>query len=125
MMNGFSYYHNSPKEKNCKNSKIVLIDKGLKGNQELLLAFHKQLDFPDYFGYNWDALYDFLIDLSWLKEKQIKIIHFDFPNINFDDRKTYLGVLIDAKRNLDQSQSYQLSIYFPETLKPLIEEILI
>lgn len=35
------------------------------GKAEMLAAFARALDFPDWFGGNWDALEDCLTDLSW------------------------------------------------------------
>jgi RNAse (barnase) inhibitor barstar len=34
--------------------------------QELLRAFADSFGFPDYFGYNWDALEECIRDLAWL-----------------------------------------------------------
>ena len=40
----------------------------------LLSAMASQLCFPPYFGSNWDALYDCLCDLSWVKARDIVIV---------------------------------------------------
>jgi RNAse (barnase) inhibitor barstar len=39
----------------------------IQGKDGFLDAVADTLDFPDYFGSNWDALYDCLTDLSWLE----------------------------------------------------------
>src|SRR5436190_8742793 len=46
---------------------------------EVLAAFAAALDFPDWFGRNWDALEDCLGDLSWRKADGhvLLIAHFD------------------------------------------------
>jgi len=38
---------------------------GCTGKQELLERIARALSFPDWFGFNWDALRDCLTDLSW------------------------------------------------------------
>ena len=34
-------------------------------HDELLTALGQQLGFPNWFGHNWDALYDCLLDMGW------------------------------------------------------------
>lgn len=43
----------------------VLDGDGLRGKSELLDALGRALDLPDYYGGNWDALEECLLDLSW------------------------------------------------------------
>ena len=46
---------------------LVTIDgSAIEGKAELLRALATALDFPPYFGRNWDALADCLMDLAWL-----------------------------------------------------------
>jgi RNAse (barnase) inhibitor barstar len=40
---------------------------GCTAKSELLARIGAALEFPDWFGGNWDALYDCLDDLGWLK----------------------------------------------------------
>ncbi len=56
---------------------------------EVLAAFAKALDFPDWFGRNWDALEDCLGDLSWRKADGHVLLITDFDRVPRDE----LGVL--------------------------------
>ena len=62
----------------------------------LFEAIAKALDFPDWFGRNWDALEDCLGDLSWRGEGGHVLVFDGFPR---DDE---LGVLIDVLRSSAQ-----------------------
>ena len=42
---------------------------GLKNKADLFAAIAQTLDFPSYFGGNWDALVDCLSDMSWIPAK--------------------------------------------------------
>lgn len=56
---------------------LVCIDgKSIANTQALFQEFNRLLEFPDYFGNNFDALDDMLHDLSWLSSKQIIIYFF-------------------------------------------------
>lgn len=59
-------------------------------------AIAKALDFPDWFGGNWDALEDCLGDLSWRAGGGHVLVFDRFP------RGDELGVLIDVLRSTAQ-----------------------
>ncbi len=64
-----------------------------------LEAISKAMDFPDWFGHNWDALADCLTDLSWVGADGYVIIldHADgFAQASPTDFATALSVLQDA-----------------------------
>jgi RNAse (barnase) inhibitor barstar len=52
----------------------------------------KSLDFPDWFGRNWDALEDCLSDLSWRQARGYVLLFRDFEALDQDQ----LGILIDV-----------------------------
>ena len=60
-------------------SRVVSISVGMDSKEVLFMAYANQLDFPAYFGQNWDAFLDCLRDLSWVKERNIVIEHAGLP----------------------------------------------
>lgn len=44
---------------------LVLDGRCLANKQDLLYEIGRTLDFPDYYGANWDALEECLLDLGW------------------------------------------------------------
>ena len=57
-------------------------------------VFKRELQFPEYFGENWDALRDCLRDLSWLSENKVVIYHEELPRLVAEgDLATYLDIL--------------------------------
>jgi RNAse (barnase) inhibitor barstar len=64
-----------------------------------LTEFARALDFPDYFGHNWDALEECLADLEWLPAKGYILLITDAAHVLPDDEEeyeTFLEVLRDA-----------------------------
>ncbi|MBB1125110.1 barstar family protein [Thiospirillum jenense] len=56
---------------------FVEIDGGKITNKHALFEeFAEKLNFPDYFGFNWDAFSDCMTDLSWLENKNSLFIVF-------------------------------------------------
>ncbi|MBK5281488.1 MAG: barstar family protein [Nitrospiraceae bacterium] len=65
----------------------------------LLTECARALDFPDYFGHNWDALEECLADLEWLPAKGYILLITDAARLlpdNEEEYETFLEVLRDA-----------------------------
>ena len=61
--------------------------------EQLLKNIAQALEFPDWFGHNWDALEDCLTDLSW-REAPAHVLLIENPKPGDD-----LGVLTDVLRS--------------------------
>lgn len=73
-------------------TKIITIETGITSKQQLFDVYNEKLNFPSYFGNNWDAFYDCLVNVPG----KILIIHEDMPLVNFEnDLKIYLDTLKD------------------------------
>jgi RNAse (barnase) inhibitor barstar len=65
----------------------------------LLTECARALDFPDYFGHNWDALEECLADLEWLPAKGYILLITDASHVLPNDEaeyETFLEILRDA-----------------------------
>lgn len=102
---------------NNNNKKIVLIPRGIKKKDELFNLLSLKLNFPFYFGKNWDALYDCLLDLSWIIENEIVIIHEDIPLDSENEKTQYIELLFDLLKNYKQSKPHNLKVMFPQIYK--------
>lgn len=61
--------------------------------------FARALEFPDYFGHNWDAMEECLADLEWLPAKGYILLITDAQAVIPDDEEEYetlLEILSDA-----------------------------
>ncbi len=65
----------------------------------LFAEFARVLDFPDYFGHNWDALEECLADLEWLPARGYVLLLTEAEQVLPDDEEdyaTFLEVMSDA-----------------------------
>ena len=65
----------------------------------LFAEFARALEFPDYFGHNWDALEECLADLEWLPAKGYILLITDAAQVLAGDEteyETFLEILRDA-----------------------------
>jgi RNAse (barnase) inhibitor barstar len=98
-------------------SKVVSKDK-------LLNELSRTLNFPDYFGNNWDALFDCLRDFSWIKEKGIALVHLEIPNISADELKTYTKILDDSIQDWKEGEDHYFKVIFPQESEQFIKKII-
>lgn len=77
-----------------RGSALSLVMIRAQGKEALLTQIAAGLDFPDWFGQNWDALEDCLTDLSW-RNAAGHVLVFEEPQPGDD-----LGVLIDVLQSV-------------------------
>lgn len=85
---------------------VAEIPAGISSKRELLSALSRALQFPSYFGHNWDALDECLTDLSWLPAGDVLVIHRDLPlAMDSEACSIYLSILWDAAQRWEQQGS--------------------
>ena len=75
---------------------IVHLDSKVKNEDELFKNLSDKLFFPDYFGYNWDAVYDLLRDFDWIKQEEIVLIYDAIPQLEEKTLRIFFQVLATA-----------------------------
>ncbi len=95
-----------------KKTYILLDGKLIQTPFQLYSLLKENLNFPDYFGQNLDALYDVMTDLSWLKNKmKIDIINYDsLLKEDIEFRKDVLGVLYDTSNYWEDEEKGKVTI---------------
>jgi hypothetical protein len=107
------------------NSFLVVVNSNVTTKEELLNELYNKLQFPDYFGFNWDALFDCLRDFHWIQQKGVILIHTLIPRIEEGDLKKYLEILNDAIKDWKVDDEHYLEAIFPKSseagLKALVK----
>lgn len=81
---------------------VVWIPSTVRSKEKVLGLLSQCLRFPDYFGWNWDALEECLQDLSWLPANaQIVIVHEALPFGVGENRQIYCDILRAATQRAD------------------------
>lgn len=108
-------FYQDPSEIQTDNAYLVYLS-DLKSKDEVFCLYKQSLNFPDYFGFNWDAFKDSLSYLDeWMNKKTILIIHKNMPSMKEEDTKNYLYVLNNICETWEKySDILQFSVYFPE-----------
>ena len=102
------------------NSLVVRLNGRLRRKRDLLRALANEFKFPQYFGYNWDALEECLNDLSWLGEQSsVVLVHKYMPLVDERQRNTYIDILRHAQAN----QRLPLRVVFPRSGQSQIEKV--
>ncbi len=104
---------------------VVRVPLKIRSKQKLLGLLGDRLDFPRFFGKNWDALEELLRDLSWLEAKRIVLVHEGLPFGGGESRIIYLQILESIQeywREADDPK--ELVVVFPKVSQEAIEHAL-
>lgn len=102
----------------------VRIDPSIGIVEELIRALYYLLWLPGYFGFNWDALYDCLRDLSWIPCHKIVLVHVALPELPREDLQVYLEILRDAVFDWVGDEGHEIEVVFRETDRLTVEDLL-
>jgi RNAse (barnase) inhibitor barstar len=96
---------------------VAEIPAGLATKEALFEELYQRLQFPDYFGGNWDALWECIRDLSWLPDGPIVLKHRDVPLTgDVAAQKTYVSILrdtVDKRWTVPGQRLRELVVVFP------------
>ena len=76
--------------------------------------------FPDYFGFNWDALSECIRDFHWITQQGIVLVHDELPAIDEASLLIYMNILIDAVNDWKEGEEHYLEIVFPKNAENLL-----
>jgi hypothetical protein len=80
------------------------------------------LEFPDYFGQNWDAMDECLQDLTWLPAGTLALVHAEVPPVPPDILTTYLKLLREAVAYW-QTKRRDFRVVFPQNTRSVVEQL--
>jgi RNAse (barnase) inhibitor barstar len=93
---------------------VALSFAGVQGKEAFLKTLAEALDFPDWFGGNWDALEDCLSDLSWRDAAGWVLLFRDFDALPRDER----GVLVEVLASAAQFWAERGKLFFAVFIDP-------
>ena len=106
---------------------IVHLDSKVKNEDELFKNLSDKLFFPDYFGYNWDAVYDLLRDFDWIKQEEIVLIYDAIPQLEEKTLRIFFQVLATAISDWEtgpRDNFHKLRVIFPTDSENSIKNLL-
>ncbi|MEY8685947.1 barstar family protein [Bacteroides sp. AN502(2024)] len=94
--------------------------------RELYTELSNILQFPSYFGKNWDALDELYRDFNWIEDEEIVIVHNDLSELSLNDLKTYIGIIVNSIDfwNHYLNDPHTLLYVFPKSEKRKIVDII-
>ena len=121
--NNICFFSNYPDNSMDSNSFYAYIETA-NNKAGLLRQLDKKLQFPSYFGYNWDALYELFSDFWWIKQKNISIYHQGVRSIPFKDLNIYVKILVDICHIWNKYPEHDVCFFFNEEDRNIITSII-
>lgn len=109
---------------------VARLKQVIDNKKTLLEDLASELMFPDYFGHNWDALWDSIRYLDEIKAHNVILIHEKTPRLSEKDMLIYIKLLHDAVidwKHPRHEDLHNLIVVFPpddvELIKGYLEMI--
>ncbi len=107
-----------------QNDYVAKVPIGVNDKNQLMSSLNSALQFPDYFGSNWDSLEECLSDLEWINQPVVWLKHGDLPLMNDEaNSRIYIDVLNVVCGRFSETQEKQLRVIFPMAYREAIESL--
>ena len=93
---------------NTKTQKYIIDFKDVKGIYDMFEIISTAMDFPDYFGNNWDAFWDCITDINGVP-LYIEINNFDILKEKLFDESEYLITCLKRLKHCCNEKYYDIT----------------
>lgn len=102
-------------KKDDRSSLLITVPCGITTSAALIDFIAREMSFPKGYGKNWNALFDCLCDLGWVRERLVVIDHASIPDIGEEDLSEYYDVLRKAQESWEcDPGDHELIVKFPK-----------
>jgi RNAse (barnase) inhibitor barstar len=105
------------------NSFIAYMETDISTENDIFTDLNEKLRFPNYFGYNWNSVWDLLRDFSWISEENIVIVYASETKLESSLQDEYFKLLIEASRDWKEGEAHFLQVVFPDSIVYKITEL--
>ncbi|MBO6858022.1 barstar family protein [Roseibium sp.] len=93
---------------------IFWLPTGSTSKSSRFTAYGRALRAPNgYFGENWDAFSDCLLELDWIDSFEVFLIHRELPHLSQEETAIYLDILQHAMTTWSDKKTDELSHLYP------------
>ena len=75
---------------------VICMDAQVVDRDALFDEYSRKLNFPDYFGRNWDAFKDCINDFSWIEQRRVILCYSSLPKLPPADLGIFVSQMEDA-----------------------------
>ena len=94
-----------------------------ESKEGLLRQICAGLKTPTEAGLNWDALDEVLHDLSWIRERDIVLVHSGFDALDGEDLEIYAEILSSAATHWKGRRKHRLFFIVPEKMRGALPSV--
>lgn len=104
----------------CNETEYIAYLSKVKDENDLFRQLSDILVFPDYFGDNWNALFDCLRDFSWISKRGVVLVHSEIPVLSEEELMTYFHIIFSAVEDWTDTDNHYFKVIFPKEDEPKI-----
>lgn len=104
----------------CNETEYIAYLPKVKNENDLFRQLSDILVFPDYFGDNWNALFDCLRDFSWINKRGVVLVHSEIPVLYEEELMTYFDIIFSAVEDWTDTDDHYFKVIFPKEDEPKI-----